>query len=42
MNKGGERDAIYFPQLIGHNGDEVTSGSLCVCVLARVVEMGDK
>ncbi len=42
--KGGER-CIYFPQLIGHNGDEVTSGSLCyvcVCVLARLAEMGDK
>lgn len=36
MNKRVGESPIYFAQLIGHNGDGVTSGSLCVRVFVCV------
>lgn len=49
MNKRAGESPIYFAQLIGHNGDGVTSGSLsvrvclcvCACVLASLAEINE-
>lgn len=44
MNKRAGENPIYFAQLIGHNGDGVSSGSLCVrvclCACMCVGELG--